>query len=465
MKKTKDLLTMYRTKQAEVIDLLEATRDDAFYPATIPDSLREYLRVGNTHVGLVRNFTGFYRLFILEDLTRPRTGRIRRQAGNCIIQGGAAELFRRMLYNFHVGSCRAGINNKVTWLMTVHDELDAIVDDDIDIMLLIKVLYENCTLRYEGHIPYYIGINFGANWEDAKADDKELPVIMVQRMIAAYDAGKFSIPSDGHQPEHLMKLKRHYMCDRIYEELKKIVPDLDHGYQWTEQDVQHIDENFSNYVVRAYMGVFSKKGATLLEQLQGWQKAREEYGFHVGFLAERLVDHRESLDGLELEDSLNLGDLDLSLGLELFDNSSEEEALNQREDNDWFGETSLFDSSVPSSEIVVDEESARYAYEWDNNRGEDEYVINPNPTNAFDVFVSTKHKRTKVLLMQPDMYSALTAGTSYNGREKALAAEIKKHFTTGAGALVIIGREMLRVPNVSCTEEDLNWLDIKLSTK
>ena len=74
--------------------------------------------------------------------------------------------------------------------MTVHDELDATVDDDIDIVLLIKVLYENCTLRYEGHIPYYIGINFGANWYDAKADSNELPVIMVQRMIAAYDAGK-----------------------------------------------------------------------------------------------------------------------------------------------------------------------------------------------------------------------------------------------------------------------------------
>lgn len=465
MQKTKALLAQYKVKQAEVIDLLEATRDNAFVPAQISDNLREYLRVGNTHVGIVRNFTGFYRLFILEHLTRPRTGRIRRQAGNCIIQGGAAELFRRMLYNFHVGSCKAGINRKITWLMTVHDELDAIIDDDIDIMLLIKVLYENCTLRYEGHIPYYIGINFGANWEDAKADEKELPVIMVQRMIAAYDAGKFSIPCDGHQPDHLMRLKRHYMCDRVYEELKKIVPNLDHGYQWTEEDVAHVDENFSNYVVRAYMGAFSKKGASLLEQLQGWQAAREEYGFHVGFLAERLIDHRNEVPGEELGGELDLSDLDLGLGLELFDNSSEEDAYNQREDTAWFGEASLFDQNIPSSELMADEEASSFVYEREGRDMDEDYVLNTNPTSAFDVYVSTKYVRTKVLLMGDNMHSALTSGTAYNGKEKALAMEIKKHFTAGADTVVIIGREMLKVSNINCTEDDLNWLDKKLCNK
>ncbi len=457
MKKTRDLLDQYYTKQKEVIDLLEEVRDNAFVPARISESLRNYLKVGDTHVGIVRNFTGFYRLFILEDLTRARTGRIRRQAGNCIIQGGAAELFRRMLYNFHVGSCKAGIRDKVTWLMTVHDELDAIVDDDIDIVLLIKVLYENCTLRYEGHIPYYIGINFGANWEDAKSDDKELPVIMVQRMIAAYDEGKFSIPCDGHQPEHLMKLKRHYMCDRIFEELKRIIPELDHGYEWTPEAVSKVDEEFSNYVVRAYLGVFSKKGATLLEQLQGWQKAREEYGFHVGFLAEKLRDYRaENVDmNLDLTDN----DIDLSLGLELFDNSSEEDAMHERENDSWFDETQLFDQNVSSEDLIVDDEANSFVYENDERGPDSDYQLNPNPTNAFDVYVSTKYVRTKVLSTGEGVYSVMTAGTVYNGKERDLIREIKKHFSAGSGNIIIIGRELLKVPNLSCSDEDLDWLD------
>ena len=458
MVKTKDLLNQYKIKQREVIDLLEDARDGTFYPAQISDKLREYLKVGDTHVGLVRNFSGFYRLFVLEDLTRARTGRIRRQAGNCIIQGGAAELFRRMLYNFHIGCCRAGINRKVTWLMTVHDELDAIIDDDIDIMALIKVLYENCTLRYEGHIPYYIGINFGANWADAKSDDKELPVIMVQRMIAAYDAGKFSIPSDGHQPEHLMVLKRHYMCDRLLEELHKIIPHLKEGYVWSDEDIQKVDEEFSNYVVRAYLDVFSKKGASLRQQLEDWQAARTEYGFNVSFLSEHLKDYRA--EGEEVDFDFNF-DMD-SMNLELFDNTSEEELLN-RNDSGWFGENELFDEHVRSEDLIVDEESAHYLYmRGEPDEHEDDYELNANPTSAFDVFVSKKYVRQKVLLSAPSLYSAMTAGTEYSGRERALIKEMKGYLPAGDGTVIIIGKEMLKVTNVQCTEEGMDWLDKKL---
>lgn len=457
MAKTKDLLRQYKTKQKEVIDLLEDARDGTFYPAAISDKLREYLRVVDTHVGIVRNFAGFYRLFVLEDLTRARTGRIRRQAGNCIIQGGAAEIFRRMLYNFHIGCCRAGINRKVTWLMTVHDELDAIIDDDIDIMALIKVLYENCTIRYEGHIPYYIGINFGANWADAKSDDKELPVIMVQRMIAAYDAGKFSIPCDGHQPEHLMVLKRHYMCDRLYEELRNIIPNLHKDYQWTDEDIAKVDEEFSNYVVRAYLDVFSKKGADLRQQLEDWQAARAEYGFTVSFLAERLRDYRD----LSNEDISF--DFDTStMNLDLFDNTSEEELLASKEPG-WFDENNLFDQNVKSEDLIVSEDSAHYLYmRGEPDEAEDDYEVNDNPTSAFDVFVSKKYVRQKVLLSAPGMYSVMTAGTGYNGKERALVREVKSGLPAGDGTLIIIGKEMLKVSNVSCTEEGMDWLDKKL---
>ena len=220
-------------------------------------------------------------------------------------------------------------------------------------------------------------------------------------------------------------------------------------------------------MVRAYMGVFSKKGSSLLEQLQGWQKAREEYGFHVGFLSEKLVDYREVIDDLALSnEELSLEDLDLSLGLELFDNSSEEDAYNAREDNDWYNEVSLFDHSIPSSEIVLDESDSNYFYaRGELNTREEDLELNPNPTSAFDVFVSTKHKRTKVLRAQADTFSAITAGTTYSGKERVLAQEIRKHFTAGSGTLIIVGKEMLRVPNINCSEDDLNWLDLKLINK
>lgn len=454
MKETKELLASYKLKQKEIIDLLESTRDSAFVPANISEEHRKYLGVGKSHVGIVRNFVGFYRVFILENLTRQRVGRIRRQAGNCIIQGGAAELFRRMLYNFHIGCCKYGIQDKIQWLMTVHDELDAVVDADIDILLLIKVLYENCTLRYTDHIPYYIGINFGANWLDAKADTNELPVIMVQRMIEAYDKGEFTIPSDGRQSENLLLLKRHYMCDRVYEELIKIIPSLRRGHVWTDEEVAEVDSRFENYVVRSYLSVFGK--GDLKQQLEAWQKAREEYGFGRDFLTTKFT-----ATGVE---EFSLEDADLDLSIDLLSNESDEEALVEAEGGGWFDETSMFDQTIPLDEMLVDGEAMSYRF-LNPDKAEDEYVENSNPTNAFDVYVSTKYTRTKVLKVQDDMYSVLVHGTNYNGLENELRNTIKNKFTSGTGTLMIIGRSVLKMANVNCTEEMLDWLDRLVNDK
>lgn len=453
MKETRELLASYKLKQKEIIDLLEGTRDSAFLPANISEEHRKYLGVGDSHVGLVRNFVGFYRVFILEDLTRAHTGRIRRQAGNCIIQGGAAELFRRMLYNFHIGCCKYGIQDKIQWLMTVHDELDAVIDADIDIVLLIKVLYENCTLRYTDHIPYYIGINFGANWLDAKADANELPVIMVQRMIEAYDAGKFKIPSDGNQANNLLVLKRHYMCDRIEEELKQIFPSLVPGHVWTDEEVAIVDDKFENYVVRAYLDVFTSKGSSLKKSLEDWQKSREEYGFGVSFLTTKFKAVSEEFDINDI-DFDTTGDL----GIDIFDDSSEEDAILEREGGGWFDERSMFDQNAAPEDIVVDSESSEYFINSLNDK-EDTLVLNQNPTNAFDVFVSTKYTRTKVLKVKDDVYSVMLNNTLFNGKEAELKRQIRSHFTAGSSTIVLIGATVLKLPNMNCTEEDLNWLD------
>lgn len=451
MAETKQLLEDYKAKQKDIIDLLESTRDSAFIPANISEMHRKYLGVGDSHVGIVRNFVGFYRVFILENLSRARTARIRRQAGNCIIQGGAAELFRRMLYNFHDGCCRAGIENKIQWLMTVHDELDALVDADIDIMLLIKVLYENCTLRYKDHIPYYIGINFGANWEDAKADANELPVIMVQRMVAAYDAGTFTIPGDGNQARNLLLLKRHYMCDRIYEELRTILPGLGKGHIWTDEEVALVDEKFENYVVRSYLEVFSSKKASLKERLEQWQVEREKYGFGVDFLQERLDIGQGDISELDL-------DSDFDLSLDLLENSSEEQAASAIEDTVWFDEVSLFDHSLSREEILVDSTDEKYKYKFD--RGEEELLVeNDKPTSAFDVYVTSRYIRTKVLKVQDNTYSVLLTGTSSFGKEVELRKAIKERFSTGPDNLVIIGQNVVTLKGVAGSEEDLDWLD------
>lgn len=478
MVKTKQTLDDYKARQFEIIRLLETVRDSAFVPAKIPDEFREMLGIGETHVGIVRNFVGFYRLFILENLTRARTGRIRRQAGNCIIQGGAAELFRRMVYNFYMGCVDAGLADKVQLEMLVHDEVDTVIDADIDVCKLLDVIQTSCTLRYEDHIPYYVGIGFGRDWHDAKDDAAELPIIMVNRLIDAYRAGSFSIPSDGQQPENLLKLKRHYLCDRVGEELKTLIPDLRPGYQWSDKAVDHVANNFVNYTVRSYLSTFltkedkkaygKKNPAPLKLQLERWQEAREAYGFDRTFLTEKLSDATEAIKKMVLDTEPDAMDITLDfdqddMRIELLDSIDDEVARQAEEENAaWFGEDSLFDYSVPQDEILQDDASEGYRYFHDSDEKEgDGYELNDNPTSAYDVFVSTKYVREKVFAMTSDgtKYSVLLAGTPYESDVRNFAKSVRQNLGPGAGTLVFIGSSVLKVSNVDCSADKLDNLD------
>lgn len=480
MEKTRKTLSDYKARQFEIIRLLETVRDSAFVPAKIPDEFREMLGTGETHVGIVRNFVGFYRLFILENLTRARTGRIRRQAGNCIIQGGAAELFRRMVYNFYIGCTNAGIEDMVQMEMFVHDEVDTVIDDSIDVCKLLSVIQNSCTLRYEDHIPYYVGIGFGHDWHDAKDDAAELPVIMVNRLIKAYDSGRFSIPNDGQQPDNLLKLKRHYLCDRVGEELHKLIPEIGPGFKWDDKAVDYIANNFVNYTVRSYLSTFltkedkksySKKNPPPLKlQLERWQEARELYGFDKSFLSETFVDARKELREIVLDDAPDMSEeigvtLDFDqddLKIELLSNEDEEEARRaEAENSSWFGEDNLFDYSVSQDEIAEYDVTEGYRYLDSSEREEDNLELNATPTSAYDVFISKKYVRQKIFSMTLDntKFSVMLTDTPYSNKVREFAKEVKSALGTGSGCLVFIGSSVLKAENIDCTEEKLDKLD------
>lgn len=482
MKETEEILTDYKTRQIEIIRLLESVRDSAFVPAKISDGLRDMLAVGDTHLGLVQNFVGFYRLFILENLTRARTQRIRRQAGNCVIQGGAAELYRRMLYGFHQGCVKNKIADKVQWLMLVHDELDTIVDSDIDVCLLLDTLQSNCTLRYEDHIPYYIGIGFGHNWHDAKDDAAELPVIMVDRIIEAYHAGKFSIPSDGCQAENLLALKRHYLCDRIGEVLGEIVPGINKDFVWSDKSVDAVDKGFTNYVVRAYLPTFCTKAdkakaredailagqnpkkaeVPLKVQLERWLEARKEYGFNKTFLDEELKSADVEVKEMVLDASLSDVDgLELSLDemrIDLLEENTDElESLELQNSDSWFSEGALFDHSIPQDEIDVDS-SEGYRYFNDESK-EDDFQLSSAPTSAFDVFVSNKYMRQHIFSSGDKVFTVMLSGTALENKVSEIAQLAKTQFKTGDKTLLIIGSSIKKIAGLMCDTEELDTLD------
>lgn len=467
---TKLLLSDYNVKQSEIIELLEETRDGAFIPAEVSQEFRDAFEIGDANVGVVKNFSGFYRLFVLKDLTRKRVGRIRRQAGNCLIQGGAAELFRRMLYQFHLGCVKAGIDDKIQWVLTVHDELDFLISDDIDIVKLIKVAHQSCTIRYEDHIPYFIGLGFGLNWAEAKDDANELPVIMVERMIEAYDKGIFSIPSDGHQHEYLSLLKHHYMCDRIYEEVTKIMSTTSNP---TKLDAKLLDEKLENYAVRAYLDAFIPVSAltdgdkkidvskiSFVDKLKYWVKARKAYGIGVDFLSTQLTpitDGESDLAELSLE-SASLDDFDLSLSS--FGNESEEELLLENEGY-WFDESSLFN---PNADYNLDDESSTSNISLmvnDDESMDDKEYFNPNATNPHEVFLTDQYIRKSILKSRDKIYTISLVKTIFRGNTTKASAEILKRIQVGSGdiTLILTGTSTKIIKKVSASAEDLDLLD------
>lgn len=455
MVKTKELLNLFQEKQADIIHTLNEARAQAFIPHEIPVDFREFMGIDDTNVSIVRNFAGFYRLFILQNLTKKATASIRRKAGNFGIQGGAAELFRRMQYRFYLACVEAGIQHKIQWLVNVHDELDFLVDDDIDIILLIELLYKSCTLVYKDHIPYYIGINFGENWADAKDDAAELPVIMVQRLIKRYHEEGFRIPCDGQQPEALLRLKHEYLADRIYEELCKSYPMFSQNYQI---DLTQFDDVFVNYTVRSYIFEFLPKelkipDASLSLYLTMWAKERIPKHFDKFVMR---ISENEYVRAADIYDAvMTPGTTELDLGTITLPDDFEFESLDVEEDSDgYFGEEafiSVQDDENQQGAFAVD-------YTYDSNDQDDEYIEDLTATNAYDL-IKLKHYARKYLnTLGSDTYSVILSSTRFAKDPTDLIKYIQR-MPKGDATIYVVWRKMLTFKNVSSEQEELDNLD------
>ena len=459
MQKTQELLDLYYTRQAEIIDTLNAARNQAFIPASISNGFRTYLGINGTHVGIVRNFAGYYRMFILKNLTRAVSASIRRKAGNFQIQGGAAELFRRMLYRFYMGCLEAGLDDKVHWLLTVHDELDLLVDDDIDVLKLIEVMYKSCTLIYKDHIPYFIGINFGRNWYEAKSDSAELPVIMVQRLIKKYHEG-LRIPNDGTQPEVLMKMKHDYLADRIYEEIIRVYDKYPENHLI---DLKVFDDSFTNYTVRSYIFDFLpdkyKLAKTpLIRYLTFWARYKmgdEEFSKLVfktiddKYVAATDI-YNAVVENESIGSDINLDDLILS----------DDFILENIDDDDYttvyFGEEAFEESNSDFNEESFFNLS--YNYQNDENDEDLDFVEDFSAKSAHGILKLNKYVRQHVNTLSENEYSIMLSGTKFYSNPTDFFKYLNS-VRKGTGTLYIVWHKLYTLKNVDVSKETLDNID------
>lgn len=120
------------------------------------------------------------------------TSEIRRQAGNAVIQGTAADIYKLAVGRLFNRVCKEGWLGKVLFNAFIHDELLFEKHESIPMREFMKAWHEEYELSLEGFCRILAGIGWGYNWYDAKS--KELSPVFMQHYFAHEDLISNDIP-------------------------------------------------------------------------------------------------------------------------------------------------------------------------------------------------------------------------------------------------------------------------------
>lgn len=136
--------------------------------------------------GVTNNFTSTYfgrRRYYNRQVFNESA--IRRQAGNHVIQGTAADIYKESCNRLFNRIVKEGWLGLVLINAFVHDELLNEVHQSIDPVYFFKVWREEFQLEIDGFCDLLAGAGIGYNWYDAKKQD--LPPQYIDDIIASYD--------------------------------------------------------------------------------------------------------------------------------------------------------------------------------------------------------------------------------------------------------------------------------------
>lgn len=131
------------------------------------------------------------------DRNKFSKSKIRRQGGNQVIQGTAADIYKMAVGNLFKRICKEGWLGKVIFTAFVHDELLSEVSTDIHPSDWLRVSQEEFQVKIEGWCPLYMGFGYGDNWYQAKKT--EIPIQLQYKMIEDFNSTGLDwngIPSD-----------------------------------------------------------------------------------------------------------------------------------------------------------------------------------------------------------------------------------------------------------------------------
>ena len=138
----------------------------------------EVVRSQGVEKGYTETWLGRRRYY---DKQRFDVGSIRRQAGNHVIQGTAADIYKMGVVSMFDMICRNGWLGKVLINAFVHDEILIEIHNSINPYEFLKYWREEYQVKIKGFCQLYAGAGFGENWYVAKSQD--LPPGFIQECI------------------------------------------------------------------------------------------------------------------------------------------------------------------------------------------------------------------------------------------------------------------------------------------
>lgn len=132
---------------------------------------------GERH-GYTETFFGRRRYY---DSSKFSASSIRRQSGNQVVQGTAADIYKIAVGNVFKRLGKEGWLGKVFLCTFVHDELYGECSDEIDKAVFLRVLREEFEVVIDGWCPLYMGFGYGQSWYEAKTT--EIPINMQKSIV------------------------------------------------------------------------------------------------------------------------------------------------------------------------------------------------------------------------------------------------------------------------------------------
>ena len=146
----------------------------------------EFHRDNGVNKGYTETYFGRRRYYRRSDFS---VNAIRRQAGNQVIQGTAADIYKTAVGRVFKRICREGWLGQVMFTGFIHDELLGEVSNDINPGVWLKALREEFEVKITNEdgspwSPLYMGFGYGMSWYEAKS--VELPIKLQWEIVDKY---------------------------------------------------------------------------------------------------------------------------------------------------------------------------------------------------------------------------------------------------------------------------------------